>query len=281
MRKIIFFICFLSSALVYGQVRIKDGLYNDGNNFMKFSANSQIETWNLNKDDYDRFDDDPDFDYSSIPSLPKMNRRLGTFSINNENGIDFISIRWDNSTTNRYLLLLYADGSPLLYTSDSGPYFDSDTHTGGMFGHLKRGDSDWIKASSSLTEGSVRYSTDKLGLIIGECWAEGVKDYGIGETLTLSLTQIYKLHISSGFVSFSKPHLFRDNTRIKRIKVTNEEGESEEILLRDTPHFQELKLKMSVYTGVAKKFKIEILEVYPGAKYTDTCINSIIAEGGQ
>jgi len=142
-----------------------------------------------------------------------------------------------------------------------------------MVGFLKPGHSNWITASSSLTEGRILYSTDKLGFKIGECWVEGAEGYGIGETLTLTLHQIFNLYFSSGFVSFSRPHLYRENTRIKRIRVTNEEGESEVILLRDTPHFQELELEMGLGFGV---FKIEILEVYPGTKYQDTCVNSIL-----
>ena len=270
MRNFSIIICFLTSTLIYGQISIQDDLYNDNDSFIKFSSNRQIEMWNI----YD-YDPDPSEAKKADPNfMQKRDQRLGTYNINNENGIDFITVRWENGTTDRYLILLIGnERSPILYAGDGKPYFNST-----KFKELRpygyaEGNGGWITASSSLTEGSTRYSTDKLGFNIGECWAEGVKGYGIGETLTLNLLYTPYLYISSGFVSFSKPHLFRENTRIKRIKFSNEFGESEEILLKDMPHFQVIDTEMSLGTGV---FKIEILEVYPGTKYTDTCVNSIL-----
>ena len=274
MRKLFLIVCFgYLAAAVHGQINIQNGLYFGGNSFMSFSANSRIETWDV---DYKPGYDDP----QSLHLLPKKNPRSGTFAAGNTEGIDFLDVRWAGGANERYLILLISNEGLIFYKADSEPFFAGDRYIPGeerfgrgLIASLISGSSHWISASSSLTEGRISYSTDKLGFAIGECWAEGARGAGIGETLTLDLSQIVKLYISSGFVSFAKPYLFRENARIKRIRITNEDGESETVLLADTPHFQALELKMGLGFG---KFKLEILEVYPGAKYTDTCVNSIL-----
>jgi hypothetical protein len=277
MRRALLFIFFALTVAAYGQSVIRSGAYINNRSYangdksicFKFSSNNQIERFNV--DSYDPEEDDLD-------KLPKKNRLTGTYRINNENGIDFITIQWNNKTTARYLLLLLPDGTPFLYTSDSQPYFSGiSTSNWEYLGNRPEfGDGKWVKASSSLTEGKTSFSTDKLGIKIGECWAEGVKGYGIGETLTLSIVQGNNLTISNGFVSFSKPYLYRENARIKKIRITNREGKSEVVTLRDTPHFQEINSALITYSAEGPVItKLEILEVYPGSKYEDTCVNSI------
>jgi hypothetical protein len=46
--------------------------------------------------------------------------------------------------------------------------------------------------------------------------------------------------------------------------------------LKDTPHYQEIKFP-SVIDG-NDTLVLEILDVYPGIKYDDTCINTILFE---
>ena len=275
MRKAFLIACFaFIAAAAFGQVRIQNGLYFGRNTFMNFSSNNQLEAWDVN---FNEGYDDP----NSLHLFPKRNNRSGTFTVNNESGIDYITVRWANGTSERYLLLLLANEGVVLYRADSEPLFvgtryypEAGRYGRSMADNLMSGNSRWITASSTLTEGRVRYSTDNLGIKIGECWVEGVEGYGIGETLTLNLMQISNIYISSGFVSFSRPHLFWENTRIRKIKVTNEAGESEIILLEDTPHFQELKLTTTrTYIG---RIILEIVEVYPGTKFSDTCVNSIL-----
>ena len=277
-NRIIFLGLALFAAAAYGQTVIPAGVFinnpeyasADKNLCFKFLSNNQIETFSVNSDDYD-----PEMD--ELDAMPKSNRLTGTYRISNENGVDFITIQWSNNTSARYLLLLLPDGVPLLYSSDAKPYFAGiSTSIWEMLGNEPRfSDGKWVTASSTLVEGNTRYSTDKMGIKIGECWVEGVKGNGIGEKLTVKFVQGKNLAISSGFVSFAKPYLYRENARIKSFRITNEAGRSELVTLKDTPHFQVIDSSLIKYSVEGSTYTLEITDVYPGTKYEDTCINSM------
>ena len=236
-----------------------------GNNYFKFSANSQIEM-------------------GSRETGADRSQKSGTYSLTRDNGIDFLNVRWSNAGNEKFLYLM-ADSKGeskvflFLYKQDGEPYF--------MGGKRGRTTPSYyptylfysITASSYLTENGREYSTDKLGQRIGECWVEGVPGNGIGEKLIFEDNFGYSgnpLYISSGFVSYSKPNLYRENSRIKKIKITNQSGKSIVVELSDTPHFQTIDLSQ-LFSGYGSEstYILEIVEVYPGTKYTDTCVNSI------
>jgi hypothetical protein len=126
-----------------------------------------------------------------------------------------------------------------------------------------------------LTEGDVTYSPYKINRDIGECWAEGVSEQGIHESIIFleNMQDKFKnVFISIDFVSYNKPYLYRQNSRPKTIKITIGEGKPVIHELQDTPNYQPLVLPCG-YTG---KIKLEILEVYEGTKYEDTCINDLL-----
>ncbi|MBN2617209.1 MAG: hypothetical protein JXR64_02720 [Spirochaetales bacterium] len=80
------------------------------------------------------------------------------------------------------------------------------------------------------------------------------------------------MYFFNGFVSFEKPNLYEENSRVKKIKVTDTISSKFIIFnIDDTPNPQLLKL------GELKEWElsIEILDVYKGTKYSDTCINAI------
>ena len=114
-------------------------------------------------------------------------------------------------------------------------------------------------------------------------WVEGVKGQGIGEWIEIK-TNSYQFPvdfflISNGYVSFEKPYLYEFNSRIKRIRITNEELNLDfEVELEDTPNFQEVRLPNKI-TELETTFRFTILEVYPGTKWEDTCLNLIIPLG--
>ena len=279
MRKVLFVLFLTLAASVYGQTIIPNGVFinnpayasADKNLCFKFLSNNRIETFSVNSDDYD-----PEMD--NLDAMPKRNRLTGTYRITNESGVDFITIQWSNKTSARYLLLLLPDGIPLFYSSDAKPYFSGISTS--IWEELGNGpkfsDGKWVTASSTLVEGNTRYSTDKMGIKIGECWVEGVKGNGIGEKLTVKFVQGKNLTISNGFVSFDKPNLYKENARVKSFKITNEAGKSEVVTLKDTPHFQVIESSFIMYSVEGSTYTLEITEVYPGTKYEDTCINSLL-----
>ena len=241
---------------------------------IEFSSNNRIKMW----------------EESERSGATDLIEKSGQYVTSNEDGLDFITISWSTGTQEKFLFLIEGEMGLYLYNSDSTPYFDGYGEFDKLFG-----DDSWIKASSSFQEmqggETVLYSPDKLGIKIGECW---VPNNEINERLTLTFPEnYYGLYISSGFVSFAKPYLYRENSRIKKIRLSDNYGNSKIVELKDTPHFQtveydgfntpweEIPDDSGFYYNDIRHvmiLNIEILEVYPGTKYTDTCVNSIFTE---
>ena len=76
-------------------------------------------------------------------------------------------------------------------------------------------------------------------------------------------------------MTYNKPYLYKQNSRPKKIRLTAESLFSIEVDLIDTPNFQTIIFPVRLKNEI---LKLEILEVYPGTKYEDTCINAILFE---
>ena len=82
------------------------------------------------------------------------------------------------------------------------------------------------------------------------------------------------LYISNGYVSYSNPGLYLMNSRIKKIRLRDVgTGEYKDYIIADSPHFS----KIDAYDVLTSRagMEIEILEVYEGTIFEDTCINFI------
>jgi len=162
-----------------------------------------------------------------------------------------------------------------------------------------------VTATSELREGDILYSAKN---ILDDCflmpWAEGKAGSGIGEKISFSVipskSVIHKVYpplfrgalvyselvkddtiryksiiMSNGFVDYNRPYLYEQNNRVKKIRVSRgNPGDYVDFEVKDTPQMQYFyfgdKLKAENNT-----LEIEILEVYKGSKYDDTCINFI------
>ena len=255
-----------------------------GNAGISFSASNKIKMWN-------KVGDNP------FEEVEIKNEISGTYTTSSVNGLDFITISWKGVQEKFLYLLNNKERNIYLYKADSDPYFGKIQREDRWDNAIVFGDSSWVKASSSFQETiggkTVIYSPDKLGYKIGECW---VPAKPLNEKLTLSIkyekiplnTQrnfsLGDFYISSGFVSFSKPHLYSENARPKKIRLSSNTGKSITVELKDTPHFQLLPIKGAGMFFVKEygssydltaELTIEILEVYPGSKYQDLCVNAI------
>jgi len=203
----------------------------------------------------------------------------GIFKIEYVNNVPFLIINWQKGITNKYLMLVNENNFMLLYDRDNVEPLYTLYYCGKIIPHIVwygQGlyDPNYITASSSLTENNISYPPSNINKIINKAWAEGVSGYGINETVTLVAGQMTRLYISIGYVSYSQPELYTENSRPKKIRVTINE-KSIEIMLKDTPAYQTIDI--SAFDNTFITFTtIQILEVYPGKKYKDTCINSII-----
>ena len=104
-------------------------------------------------------------------------------------------------------------------------------------------------------------------------WVEAVEGDGIGEYLDIEFKKPSdELQILNGFVDFRRKHLFKDNNRVKTILVESSEPKfSQEYELEDAAKYTSIKLPVKT-----NKVRITIKEVYPGNKWQDTCLSSIL-----
>jgi hypothetical protein len=137
----------------------------------------------------------------------------------------------------------------------------------------------YLSASSFLTEGNVKYVPENMNTSSGLPWAEGAEGTGIHETIVIRKNMSTALYISIGFVSFRKPELYKENARPRKIKITAGNTFSFYFDLRDTPNYQTIKLPRPLSKD--DTLTIEILDIYPGDKYTDMCINAILYDTGK
>lgn len=96
---------------------------------------------------------------------------------------------------------------------------------------------------------------------------------GVGEVIKLqTLSPLASISILPGYVNTKRQDLFYKNNRPKKIEIRDLNSCYRVIAeLSDIAVFQTIELKHPV-----ENMEIEILEVYPGTKYDDTCISGLL-----
>ena len=131
-----------------------------------------------------------------------------------------------------------------------------------------------IAADSVLEGNNLLYGPENLIDKTDRSWCEGANGDGIGSKITIHFvkeSKIESLFIKNGF---GDPEYFSMNNRVKEIRVRGDIGKCD-CTLKDSPEFQEVKLKEPVS---GRTIVIEILSVYKGTKYSDTCFTEISFE---
>ena len=106
-------------------------------------------------------------------------------------------------------------------------------------------------------------------------WVEGVDDYGIGEKLTARFSEpIYSFVILNGYVDPLHPDYYKKNSRVRKIKVTD--AGSKKIYVFELK--DEVIEQRFILDEPAEVLEFEILDVYKGSKYKDTCITGLFGE---
>jgi len=215
-------------------------------------------------------------------------------------------------------------GGPYGYTSDpNGQYYNFEsavTYVRYGWWALRWCDESFTATSSQAPTGNIRYDAQNLlndaedgGGNRAETWCEGVKGYGIGESVTMTFISKANSIIEDDFVCIDKLLIvngyakdkitWKNNSRVKtlRLYVGNRHWCDLHLADIDKPQtFQlpdglevfprkhgieipaegeyaklvgrEPEVKIHVYQT---DFRFEIMEVYPGDKYDDTCITGI------
>ena len=162
-----------------------------------------------------------------------------------------------------------------------------------------------VEASSELASANGRYAAgnallqDRRGT-----WAEGAEGFGIGESLTYhqsctygidnkweAITYDHREPELDGFMRYSEicivngyaktRQTWEENGRIKKLLLYVENRPYAYLELEDTIQPQYFKLPeddIKVINGGMLEARFEIVEVYPGSKYEDTCLTGLIME---
>lgn len=166
---------------------------------------------------------------------------------------------------------VFPDGSILFFAETAGfdyPYIFI-THSQNFLDHI--GHQIYKDCSSFLKENDIEYKIENLSNCKpGTPWVEGVSGSGIGEGFSIECERDYLL-IMNGFISYDKPYLYKQNNRIKKLKVTGlKNGIEKTYEVLDTPHPQTIDVSDFKDSG---DIRIEIADVYKGTKFDDTCMN--------
>ena len=181
-------------------------------------------------------------------------------------------------TSNKILFLAGKNGSyNFMFAFTEGFSFNFQPLTRTRFDEWG---SSYKDCSSYLTEKTNSYPVENLRkLVVDTPWVEGVKGDGIGEGFTIEGRQYNKplgpyLFIINGYISYDKPYLYKQNNRIKKIKVTGIKSKQSKILdILDTPHPQTVDIS---FITEPEDIRIEIKEVYKGTTYDETCLHYCI-----
>lgn len=104
-------------------------------------------------------------------------------------------------------------------------------------------------------------------------WAEGVDGSGIGEWLKFGLDEPRKVkavRIISGYPKTTQ--IFKNNNRVRYIKISFSDGRFQMNELKDVQDFQRILIDRDTPTSY---IKLEIMDVYKGARFDDTCIAEV------
>ena len=106
-------------------------------------------------------------------------------------------------------------------------------------------------------------------------WSEGVKGHGVGESLTLTVDKPLPLDKIKIFPGYGKSdELFKANGRPSELKITFNGEHSFSAKLKDRNRMQIIRVPEG-YRKPVKTVELKIAKVYPGSKYSDTCISHV------
>lgn len=259
--------------------------------FCLFSQNFKMENVSTSgyNDPFFTFNLWPDEEYSFSSFQEELKISYGKFSIEKEGPFSYFVLTEkipdfiiENNSENKILVLSGMIKNKInektsflsSYTICYNPDFENEIMS---VSFLQNKEYRYSNQTSSYIEGGKEYSINNLSsLNLATPWIEGVSNYGIGEGFIVDYK--YKnenyLLIMNGYISFDKPYLYEQNSRVKQIRITGLESNKSEILtVLDTPHPQTVDIS---FLDDTEGFSVEIVDIYKGKKYADTCIQYLV-----
>lgn len=103
-------------------------------------------------------------------------------------------------------------------------------------------------------------------------WVEGTEGDGIGESISISYKSDISFQTLAIYNGFGDPKEWGNHNRIKKLKLTTDNGQEEIFTLKDALSAQKLSLKKEFK---AKKVTLTILDIYKGKLAKDTSIAEV------
>jgi hypothetical protein len=145
---------------------------------------------------------------------------------------------------------------------------------------LDRTDYDATATSTLAAQGKHHYEVENIKgrSDEGSPWAEGAKDDGIGESITLNVKRplpLYGILIRPGYWDYGNDAAWKKNNRVAALEITlNDERTFTETIPDDTFEKSYL-IRVRDYTKPVTKIKMVIKGVHRGTQFRDTCISFV------
>jgi hypothetical protein len=117
------------------------------------------------------------------------------------------------------------------------------------------------------------YGPDHLMGTGDGAWCEGVPGAGVGQSVTIhhDTPQLMRtINIVSGYAKSDET--WRNNGRVKKALIETDRGLKQTVTLEDVRDAQNIVIPNAKVTWV----KLTILDVYPGARGSDTCMSEFL-----
>lgn len=140
-----------------------------------------------------------------------------------------------------------------------------------------------VKATSTLKDAdSTKYSAESLVDGTYKSWVEGEEDSGIGTKIEFEFEQPFYFEDYTNYAciyfanGFGDLKYFHQNNRMKDMKIwIDDDPKPVKVTLMDCHVPQRIILRKYIGNRLVHKLTFEILSVYSGTKYDDTCITEI------
>ncbi|PYJ62997.1 MAG: hypothetical protein DME20_02755 [Verrucomicrobia bacterium] len=109
-------------------------------------------------------------------------------------------------------------------------------------------------------------------------WAEGAKDDGIGESITLDVKRplpLYGILIRPGYYEYGREDVWWKNNRVAALEITLNDEHTFTASIPDERFENPYLIRVRDYTKPVSKIKLVIKGVHRGTQSRDTCISLV------
>ncbi len=139
-------------------------------------------------------------------------------------------------------------------------------------------DYDAVASSTLAPQGKNHYEVENIKGRSGLPWAEGAKDDGIGESITLTVKRplpLYGIMMRPGYSEYNNDSLWKKNNRVGALEITLNDEQTFTETIPDETFQNPYLIRVRDYTKPVNKIKMVIKGVHRGTQFRDTCISSV------